>query len=70
MSAAKQFEGLLSEDQVCWLVRMPLRMLREVSRLANLGVELSGTRFYHPVEVDILREILDAHHKTSVQETT
>ena len=70
MSAPKQLEGLFTEEQVCCLVQMPLKMLREVSRLANLGVELSGSRFYQRAEIEILREIVEGYNQARLQQLT
>lgn len=62
--------GLFTEEQVCVLVRMPLKMLREVSRLANLGVDVAGHRFYHRAEVEILRGLLESSDRAWVEEIT
>lgn len=70
MSAPKQAELLLTEDQVCRLVQMPLRMLREVSRLAGLGQESSGVRFYRYGELEVLLEVLEGFNKALVDQVT
>lgn len=70
MSAPRQAEYLLTEDQVCRLVQMPLRMLREVSRLANLGEERDGTRYYRYGEMEILMEVLEGFNKVLVEQLT